>query len=69
MIRIRIWDRWEEVFDDFKKTYGKAVGIISRKAKRANLLAVTTMPPSAGPAHPSPERSYTLAIGPEELCR
>jgi Domain of unknown function (DUF4338) len=34
--------RSKEVFDDFKKTYGKAVGIISRKAKRANLLAVTT---------------------------
>ncbi len=34
--------RSKEIFEDFKETYGKAVGIISRKAKRPNLLAVTT---------------------------
>jgi hypothetical protein len=31
-----------DVFDDFKSTYGKTVGIISGKAKGANLLVVTT---------------------------
>ena len=34
--------RSREVYDDFAKTYGGTVGIISKKAKRANLLAVTT---------------------------
>lgn len=34
--------RSREVFDDFKKTYGGAVGIISGRKKRAKLLAVTT---------------------------
>lgn len=34
--------RSREVFDDFKATYGKTVGIISKEAKHANLLAVTT---------------------------
>ena len=34
--------RSREVFNDFKKTYGDSIGIISGKAKRAKLLAVTT---------------------------
>ncbi len=34
--------RSREVFNDFKETYGNSVGIISGKAKRAKLLAVTT---------------------------
>lgn len=34
--------RSREVFDDFKRLYGKTVGIISGKRKRAELLAVTT---------------------------
>jgi len=34
--------RSKEVFSDFKKFYGKSVGIISGKRKRAELLAVTT---------------------------
>lgn len=34
--------RSREVFDDFKATYGKTVGIISKEAKHASLLAVTT---------------------------
>jgi hypothetical protein len=34
--------RSSEVFEDFRKTYGGTVGIISKKQKRANLLAVTT---------------------------
>ena len=34
--------RSREVFDDFKKSYGGTVGIISGRAKRAKLLAVTT---------------------------
>ena len=34
--------RSREVFEDFRKTYGGTVGIISKKQKRANLLAVTT---------------------------
>ena len=34
--------RSREVFDDFKRFYGNTVGIISRKRKRAELLAVTT---------------------------
>lgn len=34
--------RSREVFRDFKKSYGSTVGIISGKAKRAKLLAVTT---------------------------
>lgn len=34
--------RSQEVFNDFKKTYGGTIGIISGRAKRAKLLAVTT---------------------------
>lgn len=34
--------RSREVFDDFTKQYGKSVGVISKTAKRARLLAVTT---------------------------
>ena len=34
--------RSREVFNDFKNTYGHSIGIISGKAKRAKLLAVTT---------------------------
>ena len=34
--------RSREIFNDFKETYGNSVGIISGKAKRAKLLAVTT---------------------------
>jgi hypothetical protein len=34
--------RSREIFNDFKETYRNAVGIISGKAKRAKLLAVTT---------------------------
>jgi hypothetical protein len=34
--------RSREIFDDFKRTYGKSVGIISGDAKKASLLAVTT---------------------------
>ncbi|MGO9847990.1 MAG: Druantia anti-phage system protein DruA [Methylocella sp.] len=34
--------RSRDIFNDFKSTYGNSVGIISGKAKRANLLAVTT---------------------------
>ncbi len=34
--------RSREIFDDFKATYGKTVGIISKEAKHASLLAVTT---------------------------
>jgi uncharacterized protein DUF4338 len=34
--------RSKEVFDDFNKSYGTTVGIISKKAKKAKLLAVTT---------------------------
>ena len=34
--------RSREVFEDFRKTYGGTIGIISKKQKRANLLAVTT---------------------------
>jgi len=34
--------RSREIFDDFKRTYGRTVGIISGRAKRAKLLAVTT---------------------------
>jgi hypothetical protein len=34
--------RSREVFNDFKDAYGNSVGIISGKAKRAKLLAVTT---------------------------
>jgi hypothetical protein len=34
--------RSQEVYDDFSEAYGGSVGLISRKRKRANLLAVTT---------------------------
>ncbi len=34
--------RSQEVFNDFKETYGGTVGIISGEAKQAELLAVTT---------------------------
>ena len=34
--------RSREVMDDFKSSYGETVGIISKKAKHASLLAVTT---------------------------
>jgi hypothetical protein len=34
--------RSREVFEDFKRTYGNTVGIISGRRKRAELLAVTT---------------------------
>ena len=34
--------RSRDVFNDFRSTYGKSVGIISGKAKKANLLVVTT---------------------------
>lgn len=34
--------RSREVFDDFKATHGKTVGIISKEAKHASLLAITT---------------------------
>lgn len=34
--------RSKEVFSDFAKQYGKSVGVISKKAKKARLLAVTT---------------------------
>jgi hypothetical protein len=34
--------RSREIFDDFKRSYGKSVGIISGEAKKASLLAVTT---------------------------
>jgi hypothetical protein len=34
--------RSQEVFNDFKKFYGGTVGIISKRKKRAKLLAVTT---------------------------
>ena len=34
--------RSREIFEDFKQTYGKSVGIISGDAKKASLLAVTT---------------------------
>ena len=34
--------RSREIFNDFKKTYGSTVGIISGRKKRAKLLAVTT---------------------------
>jgi hypothetical protein len=34
--------RSREIFDDFRVTYGNSIGIISGKAKRAKLLAVTT---------------------------
>ena len=34
--------RSREIFDDFKRSYGKSVGIISGDAKKASLLAVTT---------------------------
>lgn len=34
--------RSRDVFDDFKASYGKSIGIISGDAKKANLLAVTT---------------------------
>jgi Domain of unknown function (DUF4338) len=34
--------RSREIFKDFKETYGNSVGIISGKAKRSKLLAVTT---------------------------
>jgi hypothetical protein len=34
--------RSREIYDDFSTAYGGTVGLISRKRKRANLLAVTT---------------------------
>jgi hypothetical protein len=34
--------RSREIYDDFKKTYGKTVGVISGQAKKAALLVVTT---------------------------
>ena len=34
--------RSRDVFDDFRRTYGGTVGVISGKAKSANLVAVTT---------------------------
>lgn len=34
--------RSQEIYADFRREYGKSVGIISGEAKRANLLAVTT---------------------------
>ena len=34
--------RSRDVYDDFNRVYGKTVGLISKKAKRARLLAVTT---------------------------
>lgn len=34
--------RSKDIFDDFRSTYGDTVGIISKKAKSANLLVVTT---------------------------
>jgi len=34
--------RSREIYDDFKATYGKTVGVISKVAKKANLLVVTT---------------------------
>ena len=34
--------RSKEIFNDFKRTYGGTVGVISGKAKRASLLVVTT---------------------------
>lgn len=34
--------RSRDVYDDFARTYGETVGVISNQAKRANLLAVTT---------------------------
>ncbi len=34
--------RSREVFEDFREAYGGTIGIISKKQKRANLLAVTT---------------------------
>jgi len=34
--------RSRDIFDDFQSTYGDTVGIISKKAKFANLLVVTT---------------------------
>lgn len=35
--------RTKEIYEDFLKTYGATVGIISQKQKKARLLAVTTM--------------------------
>jgi hypothetical protein len=34
--------RSREIYDDFKVTYGKTIGVISKVAKKANLLVVTT---------------------------
>lgn len=34
--------RSRDVFDDFRRAYGKSVGVISKKAKSAQLVAVTT---------------------------
>jgi hypothetical protein len=34
--------RSREVFDDFARKYGNTVGVISKAAKHASLLAVTT---------------------------
>jgi hypothetical protein len=34
--------RSRDIYDDFAKTYGKSTGIISKKEKKARLLAVTT---------------------------
>lgn len=34
--------RSQDVYDDFARLYGEAVGVISQKAKHANLVAVTT---------------------------
>lgn len=34
--------RSQDIYDDFKKSYGRTVGIISNEAKKATLLAVTT---------------------------
>ncbi len=34
--------RSRDVFDDFKAAYGSTVGVISKTAKQANLLAITT---------------------------
>jgi len=34
--------RSRDVYDDFRRAYGKSVGVISKKAKSAHLVAVTT---------------------------
>lgn len=34
--------RSRHVYDDFRRLYGRSVGVISRRAKRAHLVAVTT---------------------------